>query len=377
MASCPLVYSWTGSGWQLDSGTFGGAIAEGLARTDVDNLDHVRQHSNLVKLQVRNELPETDYLDYFSLLYIDHDTTSQIYPASDGTLHVMRRPVSPTRAVDASGRDVLDRLKTVDGVNWESRLDERDPSVMDNAAEAVELVFPRPADATHAKLIVHGGNSVWASHMLAALLDAHGHTINQWYDRINEDTAYAAAVRRDIAETGFLKVFVLTERGWVREGMVWEVGPEIAKTQVVPITLPRSSSHEVRVRLQAPPSFWLLDHVALDFSDAPSPAAKEVQPTKAIFNGATSVTGQLAAIDGVRQKIETGDVIDLEFDLPAVPHGSVRTFFGRSNGWYHVDRPGTGEPDVALLRAVAGNPVAMQRAALQRRNEAVARLHGR
>ena len=38
-ASCPLVYSWDGEGWRLDSGTFGGAIFQPLARTDVDNLD--------------------------------------------------------------------------------------------------------------------------------------------------------------------------------------------------------------------------------------------------------------------------------------------------------------------------------------------------
>src|SRR5262245_47893658 len=37
--SCPLIFSWDGKGWWLDSGTYAGAITPALARTDVDNLD--------------------------------------------------------------------------------------------------------------------------------------------------------------------------------------------------------------------------------------------------------------------------------------------------------------------------------------------------
>jgi hypothetical protein len=36
--SGPLVYSWDGRRWRLDSGTFGGAIMSASTRTDVDNL---------------------------------------------------------------------------------------------------------------------------------------------------------------------------------------------------------------------------------------------------------------------------------------------------------------------------------------------------
>src|SRR5947199_3187109 len=52
--SCPLVYSWDGHGWKLDSGTFGGAIVRSLARTDVDNLDFVRPEHGMIRLQLAN-----------------------------------------------------------------------------------------------------------------------------------------------------------------------------------------------------------------------------------------------------------------------------------------------------------------------------------
>src|SRR4051812_45619088 len=57
--SCPLVYSWSDGNWRLDSGTFGGAIAPALARTDVDNLIHAAPEGGMLRLRVANELNET------------------------------------------------------------------------------------------------------------------------------------------------------------------------------------------------------------------------------------------------------------------------------------------------------------------------------
>src|SRR6266850_1684491 len=39
LCSCPLIYSWNGRDWVLDSGTFGGAFLRPLAYTDTDNLE--------------------------------------------------------------------------------------------------------------------------------------------------------------------------------------------------------------------------------------------------------------------------------------------------------------------------------------------------
>ncbi|MDH4063463.1 MAG: hypothetical protein OEW19_03620, partial [Acidobacteriota bacterium] len=46
--SCPFIYSDTGAGWRLDSGTFGGAITRSLRRTDVDNLDFARPRDGVL-----------------------------------------------------------------------------------------------------------------------------------------------------------------------------------------------------------------------------------------------------------------------------------------------------------------------------------------
>ena len=55
--SCPLVYSWDGTDWRLDSGTFGGAFLEPLARTDVDNLEFVQAEAGRVRSVSRTSCP--------------------------------------------------------------------------------------------------------------------------------------------------------------------------------------------------------------------------------------------------------------------------------------------------------------------------------
>jgi len=94
--SCPLVYSWDGSGWRLDSGTFGGAITRGLQRTDVDGLDHLTPADGLLKLRVTNELDETDHLDALELLVVDH-------PRDDPPSHRLTRARPRARCAGGSG----------------------------------------------------------------------------------------------------------------------------------------------------------------------------------------------------------------------------------------------------------------------------------
>jgi hypothetical protein len=45
--NCPRIYSWDGTTWRLDSGTYAGAIMPALARTDVDNLDFAQSEGGI------------------------------------------------------------------------------------------------------------------------------------------------------------------------------------------------------------------------------------------------------------------------------------------------------------------------------------------
>jgi hypothetical protein len=70
--SCPFVYSHDGSIYVLDGEPYGGSICEGLARTDLCELEHLLAVNGKYRLIVSNELDETQYIDELALLVIDH-----------------------------------------------------------------------------------------------------------------------------------------------------------------------------------------------------------------------------------------------------------------------------------------------------------------
>ena len=146
-ASCPHVYSWDGSHWRLDSGTFGGAIARGLERTDVDNLDFAAPEDGVLRLRLANELQETDYVDALAVLAVDHAADVTVAPDGRGALHTLGALAAPLSARDFRGHDALARVRAADGWSWESNPSGRDTAVAADLRDGLELTFLRPAGA--------------------------------------------------------------------------------------------------------------------------------------------------------------------------------------------------------------------------------------
>lgn len=369
--SCPFVYSLTDEGWRLDSGTFGGAIVRSLRRTDLDTLDFAAPRDGVLTLKLVNELPETDYVDAIEVLAVDHDTGTIVGPSVDGSIHAMASPGPPSRAVDFSGRDVLARLRAPDGWNWESPLVVRDP---ESAAvrDGIELEFPRPADAASARLVIDARNTLWSTLLLGQFIAAHGQRTADWYRALDAEPARALDLQAFLARETFLRVSVLTAHGWVDRGLVWEVGPEVVKRQVVSLDLSDVIGETVRIRLDAPASFWLVDFVALDVGQEPAFSVQRLNPRRS--GRASLLDDILGSPDGRERRLETGDSVELHFDVPPTAAGHrTRSYMLRSTGWYHIHTATDTEPDLFLLNSIMA-PGAPARAATVRLNAALARL---
>lgn len=369
--SCPFIYSWDGTSWRLDSGTFGGAIMRSLARTDVDNLDFATSKNGILKLKLANELDETDYVDALEVLAADHDPDVTVAPDGDGKLHTIERPRLPAYARDFRGRDALPRVRAADGWSWESNPTGRDPAVVADIRDGLELAFARPGAARSARLVVDGNNTVWAAHLLKEFLEAHGRTTSAWYDSMEANPERARALGASLAREAFLTVRVKTTEGWERQGLFWEVGPEIVKRQVMVLDLSRCEGDTVRVRLESIPCFWQLDQVALDVSPERPVAVTALPVDRAIDHNGKDVAPRLTAIDGSVLAMETGDFAELVFRTPAIPSGRSRSYLVRSHGWYHVHTVETGEPDLAVLESVSWRPQAASRIAVTHANRAM------
>jgi len=371
--SCPLVYSWDGADWRLDSGTFGGAIVRALQRTDVDNLDYAVAQDGVLRLDVRNELAETDHIDRLAVVAVDHDPAVTVAPDPDGTLHAVGRLLEPVRAADAAGRDVLARVRGTDGWNWESAPRSRNPSDSAQLRDGIELVFPRPAGESSARLVVDAHNTPWAAYLLAEFVRAHGDGTAAWYDTLDAKPEDARRLGLRLAREAFLRADIKTATGWRRVGLFWEAGPEIVKRQVLALDLSAVPGDSVRVRLESVPSFWLIDRVALDIGREEPVRARELELSSARDRRGRDVRAAIATSDDRHLTLETGQGAELSFqDMPRVA-GQQRTYLLRSTGWYRL-QTGAGSHDPGLLARVATDPQGVSRASVERMNDALAAM---
>lgn len=372
--SCPLVYSWDGETWRLDSGTFGGAITRGAARTDLDNLLYARPNDGRLRLKLANELAETDHVDALSVLVIDHDPEVTVAPDGAGKVHTLGPLQTPLFANDFRGRDVLARVDRLDDMNWESDPLGRDHEVAADVRAGLELTFMRPSGVDAGKLVVDGRNTSWAAYMLTEFVAAHGSATAAWYDSLDTQPQLMQQFGSVAARTGFLGVSVQTANGWEQQGYIWEAGPEIIKRQVFSLDLSRVGGDTVRVRLESAPSFWYIDQVAVDFAETRPFTTREINIANAIDHTGRDVRHLLAEIDGAEFVMETGDYAELDFDLPPVAPGKVRSFVLSSTGWYRVHTDETASPQVTLLADLLSDRDAASRIAVTRMNEALRAL---
>src|SRR2546425_688789 len=223
-SSCPLVYSWDGHRWRLDSGTFGGAIMHAHARTDVDNLDFVQPDHGVMRLKLANEQRETDYVDALSVLAVDHDSGLTVAPDAAGGLHTIGALTSPVAARDFRGRDALAQVRAADGWNWESSPGGRAAMTVADLRDGLELAFPRRGGAGTARLVVDGNVTAWAALMMERFVAAHGRATQAWYDSLDRDTQGARRLGEALARQAFLSAAVLVDGRWQPQGLIWDAG---------------------------------------------------------------------------------------------------------------------------------------------------------
>jgi hypothetical protein len=373
--SCPLVYSWDGITWRLDSGTFGGAIAPALARTDVDNLVYATAPDDILRLRVANELNETDYLDALSVLAVDHAPGLTVAPDGSGRIHTLGQLMAPATARDFRGVEALARVGAADGWNWESNPTRRDTAISADIRDGVELVFRNPR-VQYARLVVDGNNTPWASHLMQEFVGAHGRATQAWYDSLETYPQLARGLGAMMAQEAFLGVSVWADGRWQQQGYIWEAGPEIVKRQVFSLDLSRVQGDSLRIRLESAPSFWLIDYVAIDSA---APATIEVhelfaQSARDVAGG--DVSDRLRLRDNQYFVMQHGDGAELRFQVPAVPAGRSRSYLVRSSGWYRINGPEAKVPDTEILARVVSERHGASRVAVAKFNDALAALEG-
>ncbi|HTO72349.1 MAG TPA: hypothetical protein VMJ30_00955 [Gemmatimonadales bacterium] len=367
--SCPVVYAWNGHDWQLQSGTFAGAVAEGVARTDVTAMPAAATSDGELRLQVRNELVETDYLDAISVLAVDHPSGVSIAPDAKGRVHAVGAQEHAREARDFSGREIASLLAAADGRSWESAVQARDTAAPSSLVDGIELVFTRPSGVQTAQLVVDARNTSWVPFMLERTLSHHSRAARAWYDSLRTNSKAAEEYRAAIIREAGLRVSIQKGGAWVPQGVVVDPGPEITRRQVVAVDLTGVEGSEVRVRLESTPSFWMIDHVAMSYDVEPPLAVQELSPATALTAEGKDVLSLVATGDNRAWGFEPGEQAELHFPVPALSAGMERTYLVKTTGWYTIHVPDTGVEDYASLQRIIREPGAVAKLSTTTLNE--------
>ena len=369
--SCPLIYSWDGESWWLDSGTFGGAITPALIRTDLDNLIRARPTRGVLRFLLTDEANETEHIDAFTVLAVDHPAGTTVAPdARANEMFLVLGPTSdPLAARDLMDREVLAQVSQPDGRAWESRLDGRDPANPAHLRDGLELTFARPSGTDHAQLVIDAQNTGWSSALMGQMVGAFGRLTSTWYDP-STTVAASEPMRRAQREEGFLTVSLWDGSVWRPAGEVWEAGPEVAKRQVLPLDLTGLPGDKVRVRLESAPAFWDIDYIGLGVAVDTKVTTHTLATPQAISRRQPDALQRLAATDGRMLDMEYGDTVQVEVRDTTLPApGMTRSYLARTTGWYRIHGRDTADPDIAVLTGLAKQPHGAARIAVSQLNE--------
>jgi hypothetical protein len=363
-SSCPYFYSWDGSRYVLDAEPFAGSFVEVAQRSDWSRLDHLRETDGTYRLRVTNELREEDHLDAVKLLVVDHAEGTEVVPDVNGGVHVLASPVAPETARDGRGADARGLLARADGRAWLGNPFGRDPGNPSDLRDGLVLDFPRPAGASEATLAVTARSTTWAPGLVHELLSLKGRDLEAWYRRVNTDVFGRTLDELTFEAVPTVKVW--DGRQWKLVDLLAALPTATTAVQAFPIDLRPLPPGPLRLRIEGLPGTWELDHAAVDYGGAPDPLVARVAPEVARTGRGLDVRATLAAADGRRHSMRTGDTIELQFAAPPARDGLRRTVVLEATGWYRILLPETGEPQTARFDELLHEPDALARFSLER-----------
>jgi hypothetical protein len=344
--SCPLVYSYDGREYVLDAEPYGGAVCAGLERVDWVGLDNLKAVDGRARLLLANELEEAEHVDELKLVVVDHPEGLAVLPELSGRMRTIASPEPPASARDADGRDILPLVGAKDGTFWVGRVGGRDPEKDEDLKDELVMEFAKPAGARSAKLVANAWWTHWGTQAVKPILATQGGELGAFFDRVDSGGPTRLALWRWFAreEMYNLQVRVETGSGWKTKALIFGGGPMIAKDRAYALDLSDVPGDTVRLKLTPAVGFWMIDRLALDFSEDAPVRVTELTARAARAADGRDVGAELASDDGAYFVIPKGaGPAALEFAVPAREPGSARSFFIKAAGHYDLMVNGEGQ----------------------------------
>jgi hypothetical protein len=274
-------------------------------------------------------------VDEAKLVVVDHAPGLVVAPDVRGGMGAFSNPVTPSAATDGDGQDITRLVRDKDGDFWRSPGGDSAADPVTRPRDEITLEFPRPKGARRAKLVVNATNSAWPAEFARQVLATSG------------EAAPGTKTTPVYQEWEFskLRVRLLTAFGWQTGQVIFAGGPLPAEDMIYALDLDDVGTDKVWLKIAPACGYWLIDRLALDFSeDAPiegvevdaeavdSPDAAEALKALAVEDGSTLFLG------------EAGSQSILTFSAPPLKEGMERTLFLRTVSCYEMPNDALATP---------------------------------
>jgi len=350
--TCPYVFGWNGTGYQFIDEAIPDSFLKRYEETSYQTTTAMQPRDGYYDIIVHDDSRETNYINAVGLWAVDHPQGTEIVPEQPmllapgkaGTIHTIREP-QPVTAVDRDGNDVTDLLAQADAAYWESELEGRDFSDLDNLFDWVTITLPDMRDSGSAKLVVEaresplGAFQLWyCSHYLLGTPN-----LEYFLNRLETDEAFIPYFDLTAWQNTAFVVQYWDGKSWVDYKDIPFVNKFFGSTRVTLIDLSEIGGNQLRLHTLA--GLREIDYVAVDYAPDEAVTVVEIEPaevTQHFTDGTESdVLDAITAADDSYAVIEQGDYIELRFSAPAQPvkEGFQRTFVVPVRGYYYVEGP--------------------------------------
>ena len=330
--SCPTFYSDS----TLQAEGFSYSIAPLFEARDVDRMVLQVGDGGRVRVEVRNEALETHFINHLELLEVRHAPDEMALPDGAHLPVLVGGLRAPARAVDRTGRSVLNDLAEGDGRIYRTAARVLAHATVNDLDDWIELAAPRlPAAGDSVALVFRLRNSLLNTVLLYdVMLGDPGARSLDWIGRDLQRIGPAVELGQWYRRRMGMDVAVWDGAAWHSVVRLGDTGPIAWKD--VALIVPALEPDSLRIRLRFPADNWRIDRVAV--GGRFRRAIPEVHPIAAVRDAGVRLDApglaSLVAADARYLETSPGQWFAAEFDVAPDVAPAQRTFLLASQGYY-------------------------------------------
>ncbi|MFI5187476.1 MAG: hypothetical protein ACHQF0_12160 [Chitinophagales bacterium] len=340
--NCPQVCVNNNGNYQFVSGVYSGSVYSSLERTDYLPLHDLQTINNSFDIKIKNVPDEEQFINRMQLLQVNHPADVNVLADRHGTILSYSQPQAPVKAIINKKTDITSKLSSADDDQYLF-----DGEKGEKGFSNVVLTFNKPTEAQKAKLIIHGGNSLWSGYLYHSFAELFGTGYEKW--RNEKDKADPKEMEQWQMEQELpLMVYVEKNSKWEFADYFAHTGNTASRDMIMELDISSIKTDQVKIKLETVYQFWDLDYTGIDFSENKKLNTAFIDLTKAAKKDGSGQVEKLNAVDQDYCDLKSNEELNLEY-TPATLKEGVNSYFFVSTGYYHNLKKYEGTPQVSSL----------------------------